>query len=328
MKIVLLYTKRDIARDAYSLEDSKGRDRDDDVFAVNEALKQLGHETILMGVNLQTYSKLRRLKGKIDSVFNLCDDGFFSKACLEPHLPAMLDILGIPYTGSGYFSLALCLNKALTKQVLLANNLPTPKFQVFNSGKEVIDKRLRFPLIVKPAFEDASIGIREMAVVKNKRDLIKRVRDVIKRYKQAALVEEFIDGREVNVGILSKKEILPLAEIKFDLPKGMPNIVSYNAKWCEKSKEYIGTVRQCPAKLNKGLKAKIKRLALDAFRITGCSGHTRVDFRIDKNGEPYVLEVNPNPDISKDAGLAAMAKAAGYSYEQLVQKIVVDSLEK
>jgi len=261
-------------------------------------------------------------------VFNLCDDGFFSDPELEPHVPAMLDILEIPYTGGDYPTLALTLDKATVKEILIYNKLPTPKFQIFSKGDEPLEQ-LSFPLIVKPLHEDASIGIKDESVVHNEDKLRKRIAQVIKEYDQPALVEDFIDGREFNIGIIGNNEILPLSEITFDgLPEGKPKIVNYDAKWKEDSIDFKETKRNCPAKVDEELANKLKDLAVKAGELFNCVDYFRVDFRVDKNANPFILEINQNPDISDDAGLAAMAQANNISYKELLQKIVENARQR
>ena len=323
MRIAVLFTKRDDMAKHYH-QDWEGRDTNDDAQSVMKALKELGHEVSQYYVDLDLFEKLRKDKTNIDLIFNLCDDGFYSNAELEPHLPAMLDILKIPYTGGNYLTLSLTLKKAIVKKILLYHRLPTPKFQLFENNNEEI-KDLNFPLIVKPAQEDASIGIKDESVVYNEQELRKMVENVIKEYKQPALVEEFIDGREFNVGIIGdkEKEILPISEITFDgLPGGKPKIVNYDAKWKEDSVDYKETKRSCPAEIDQELANKLIDLALKASSLFNCRDYFRVDFRLDKTNKPYILEVNQSPDISEDAGLFAMAKVKGYSYKDLIAKVV------
>lgn len=330
MNIALLYTSlRD--EGAGLAVDFEGRDQNDNVIAVDEALKSLGHDTNRIYVNLDMFEKLRKLKDEIDVVFNLCDDGFFNTSSFEPHVPAMLDILKIPYTGSGYKTLAICLNKARTKEILSFHKIPSPRFQVFDSLKVQLDKRLRFPLIVKPVKEDASIGIKKESIVNSEEELLKRVFLVLDVYKQPALVEEFIEGREGNVGIIGTKNptALPISEILFDdIPGHLPNICTYSAKWLEESDYYKNTPPRCPAEIDEKLANKLRKIALKAYTLMGCQDYGRVDFRIDKEGNPYVLEVNPNPDISADAGLARMSRAAGMSYADLIDSILKSAIEK
>lgn len=319
MKIAVLFTKRECMSRSYRL-DWEGREKNDDADSVIRALKEIGHEATIYHVDLGLFERLRKDKKGIDLAFNLCDDGFFSDAELEPHLAAMLDILGIPYTGGNYLTLALTMKKDAAKRILISNSLPTPKFQVFQHPDEEI--MLSYPLIAKPIHEDASIGIDDGSVAYDEEALRKKIAHIIKEYRQPALVEEFIDGREFNVAVIGNDEILPVSEITFDsLPEGKPHIVGYGAKWKEGSIEYKETKRSCPAKINKELELKLSKLALEAGSIFQCRDYFRVDFRVDKKDQPYILEVNQNPDLSEGAGLTAMAKAKGYSYKELVAKI-------
>ncbi len=330
MKVAILYTARDQLSSQYN-QDWEGRENNEDKEAVVKALQELGHKVKEFIVDQETYNLLKIEKDNIDLVFNLCDDGFFSNALLEPHIPAILDILKIPYTGSNYFSLSLCLNKSVAKSIFTQNNIPTPQFQVFETESDKLNPDLRFPLIVKPLREDASIGIKDDSIVQEETALKERVKFVFHEYKQPALVEEFIAGREFNVGLIGNaiKEILPISEIKFvGFPENKPKIVSYAAKWDEESLEFKGTVRQCPAEVDEQLKTKLIVLAQQAADTLFCQDYCRVDFRVDKDNNPYVLEVNPNPDISTDAGLAAMASAQGYQYKELVDKILKSALNK
>jgi D-alanine-D-alanine ligase len=333
MNVALLYTVDSELENEEGLKsvDVEGRISDGHIIEIDKSLKGQGHDTIHIPVNLNMFEKLRELKDEIDVAFNLCDDGFFSKSSMEPHLPAMLDVLDIPYTGSGFKALATCLNKARTKEILSYNEIPTAKFQVFDSMKVRLDEELKFPLFVKPLEEDASIGIKQDSVVNNEEELMRRVFIVLDMYKQPALVEEFIDGREANVGIVGTKDpkSLPVSEILFDnLDNELPNICTYSAKWKEESDYFKNTPPKCPAEMDEKLANKLKEIALKAYKLMGCEDYGRIDFRIDKEGNPYVLEVNPNPDISSDAGLARMARADGMDYAKLIDFIIKSALEK
>lgn len=327
MKIAVVFTKRINMPTHYRL-DWEGRNKNDDAEAAVKALKKLGHEVFEYDVNLGLFEKLRANKDNIELVFNLCDDGFFDNAELEPHLPAMLDILKMPYTGGDYFTLAVTLKKDIAKKILISHGLPTPKFQIFRNGSENIEK-LNFPLIVKPAHEDGSIGVRESSIVYDVDALKKMINHVIRQYKQPALAEEFIDGREFNVAIIGDEEVLPINEIKFDLPEGKPKIISYEAKWKTDSIEYNGTKRSCPADVDKKLAMQLRTLAIKAGYLFGCRDYFRVDFRVDENNNPFILEVNQNPDISEeDGGLYEMAKTKGYSYADMIDKIVRNAVKR
>jgi D-alanine-D-alanine ligase len=223
----------------------------------------------------------------------------------------------------------MCLNKMRTKQILVANGVVTPKYQVFSSASQHLNPELRFPLFVKPVQEDASVGITNESHVNNKLELLKRVEYVTTHYNQPALVEEYIDGREINVAVMGngpKAEPLPVSEILFDLKDG-PNIVNYDAKWVEDSPAYKGTVGICPADLPSNVEAAVKKAALDTYRIMGCHDYARVDFRL-REGIPYVLEVNPNPGINRDSGFPRSCAKAGFEYEEMIERILRFALER
>ncbi|MFH1244945.1 MAG: ATP-grasp domain-containing protein [Candidatus Omnitrophota bacterium] len=297
---------------------------------IKEILENLGHTPYIIDVNLNTFEQLRG--GDFDIVFNLCDDGFRDNSLLEPHVPAMLDILEIPYTGSNFYTLATCLNKARCKEILAFHKIPTPQFQVFYNASDILNANLKFPVIVKPLHEDGSIGLKKESVVENITDLRERVDAVITNYYQPALVEKFISGKEVYVGILGSKEnltVLPISEVVFNSRLSpTTQICCYEAKWLPQSRQYKNTPISCPAKLEKETEEKLIHIAKRAYTLVGCDDYGRIDFRIDYDNRPYVLEVNPNPDISEDAGLAKMAQATGMSYDKLIAEILSIALQR
>ncbi len=323
MRIAILY-RQPCEEDQGFAADSDGRGEIDHIIKIEKILKKLNHEVALVKVNLDTYEYLKNKK--FDLAFNLCDDGFHNNPLLEAHIPAMLDILGVPYTGAGHLSLAICVDKARTKKILSFEEILTPEFYVFKSCPEKLNGACKFPAIVKPLHEDASIGIKQESVVKNAAELKERIAHVISYYKQPALVERFIVGREIYIGILGNKDnlkVLPASEVIFD-DKLAPTaqICSYEAKWVPESKQYNKTPVSCPANINKKLEKQLIDMAKQAFVLLGCQDYGRIDFRIDEDNRPYVLEVNPNPDISEEAGIARMASAAGINYEQLIEQVV------
>ncbi|KUG26319.1 hypothetical protein ASZ90_003839 [hydrocarbon metagenome] len=183
-------------------------------------------------------------------------------------------------------------------------------------------------MIVKLLSEDASIGISENSVVYNDNELNKRMEYLFKNFKQDVIVEEFINGRELNVSILGK-DVLPISEISFKgLSKKLPKIITYEAKWSPDSEYYKHTVPICPAKLSKEVEKKVSEIALESFNAMGCRDYARVDIRLAKNNHPYVIEVNPNPDISPDSGFARSAAAAGIDYFELIKKLIHFALSR
>lgn len=274
---------------------------------IAKALSSLGYNTELFEVDEETVSRLTE-SYPTDLFFNNAF-GIGSLTNSEVDLVRILEKTGIPFSGASSQNIALTTDKISTKAVLAAAGLPIP-------GKE------KFPLIVKPSREDCSLGISQMSVVKNREELKARKEWLEKTYKEEAIVEEFIDGRELNVTVLGG-QVLPISEIIFG--GGFKNkfkIVDFLAKWKEDSEEYRETVGVCPAQLSRQTEAEIARLALKAFEVTGCRDYARIDMRLDKYEQPFILEVNANPGIGPNDGVSRSARAAGYSYPQLLQKIV------
>ena len=263
-------------------------------------------------------------KNKPDVIFNFIEL-YNENPRLEMNVVGLLELLGIPYTGASPIALANCQNKVLTKRMLNATGIKTPQFIVVKKIAKRYNKGLKYPMIVKPAFEDASVGIENESIVENAKQLNERIEYVLKYFMQPALVEEFIEGRELNVAILGDKNpvALPISEIDFTLmPDYLHNIVSYQAKWDPNHEAYHKTIPNCPAFLPKRIEKKAKEIAISAFKTMMCRDYARVDMRLNKNNEFFVLEVNPNPDLTESAGFMRSTEAAGYSYERTLKKLI------
>ena len=287
------------------------------VEAVESAIETWGHDAIRVPVNPDGRWVERVRRARFDLVFNLCE-GIDSVAEFEPMVIAVLELFGIPYTGNSSATAALCLHKNLVNTMLDSAGLPVPRWSLARRGEDVTS--VGFPAICKPAAEDASIGIEQRSVVRSTRALLARVEAMHEMWDEV-LIQRFIDGREVNVGIVGDG-LLPIAEINFgDMPRGMWKIVSYRSKWITGSDEDIGATPSCPADLPRALTRELERIALTAWRAVGGQGYGRADFRVDRTGRPWLLEVNPNPDISPGAGLARMAGVAGMDYAALVRRL-------
>ncbi|HLN61822.1 MAG TPA: D-alanine--D-alanine ligase [Symbiobacteriaceae bacterium] len=305
--------------DAYAELDSEQT-----VLAVAGALAAAGYEVVLIEGNEEAYQKLRTTRP--DIVFNMCEG--VHGASRESHIPAMLEMLGIPYTGSGILALALSLDKAAAKKMFLFHGVPTPAFRVLAPGDPVDWNGLRFPLFVKPAWEGSSKGISPAAKVNTPGELTERVLWVHDLYRQPALVEEFVDGREFTVGLVGNAEpvIFPIIEINYGpVPAEHGNVYSYQFKqeW-DADQFYL-----CPAPIDAALEARLKRTALDAFRALGCVDVGRVDIRLGADGEPYVLEVNPLPGLVPGfSDLCRQADKAGWTYQDLINGILGAALER
>lgn len=299
---------------------------------IKDALTSLGYKTTTFNVD----SKVERLieflqEEKPDLIFNLVEC-IENEAILEMNIAGLYELFKIPYTGAGPLALGTALNKPRVKDILFANGIRTPNFQVFKvSDKIVLKDGMEFPLIVKPSHEDASVGIADASVVYNMNDLRKRVRYIFNEFEQPALVEQYIDGRELNVAVIGNKQpvTLPISEIEFSgLNPGMHKIVSYAAKWLNGTVEYEGTNGVCPAPLEPEMESYLRETALKCYQLIGCRDYARVDFRLSPDGVAYVLEVNPNPDISDDAGFARSARAHGFTFPKIVGKIVESAFER
>jgi D-alanine-D-alanine ligase len=281
---------------------------------VESALVKLGHTVTRVPVSGDAMWVDRLRRGKFGLVFNLCE-GIDGSAELEPPAIGALELLNVPFTGSGSWTLALCLRKPLVNMLLDRAGLPVPRWNVFRRGDEITS--VGFPAICKPAAEDASIGIEQKSVVRSMRALTARVRAMHERWDEI-VVQRFIDGREVAVAILGDR-VLPMSEIDFGgMPRGLWKIVSYQSKWITGSLEDIGAAPMCPAPLEDAQRDELEQLALEAWSTVSGRGYGRVDFRIDRDGKPWILEVNANADISPDAGLPRMANVAGIEYDDLI----------
>jgi D-alanine-D-alanine ligase len=291
--------------------------------AIRAALESLGHDIILLEANSELPGRL--MEKSVDLVFNIADG--LGGRNREAAVPALCELCGIPYTGSDSATLALALDKALTKRILRQQGILTPAFQVMTSGREKLSPGLRFPLIVKPNAEGSSKGIAAKGVVDDEAALRQAVRDLIERYRQPALVEEYIPGREFTVGLLGDRRprVLPPMEIIFKDKANLRPVYDYEIKqeW-EKHVEY-----QCPARLSPAELRAVEKAARETFVSLDCRDVARVDLRMNPKGEVYVLEVNPLPGLTPDySDLVLIAKAAGIEYRTLIAEILAGGLRR
>jgi D-alanine-D-alanine ligase len=292
---------------------------------VSHALTELGHQTVTIGVHDRVFDLLKAIEdAQADLVFNVCET-FADDYRLEVNVAALMEMARIRFTGSGTAGLLLAQDKILTKQLLEYHEVITPNFLTFDGEAFEAFGRLTFPLIVKPARTDASIGIGQHSVVKDWDELTRRVRDIRKALDDEALAEEFIDGREVYVGVIgtpTRPEILPIVELDWGawdaaIPRVSDREVKFGAT--NETSPHLVIARD----IGPDLQARIERSALLAFRALKLRDYARVDFRIsEKTGEPFVLEVNPNPYLEKESELAMGAMERGLSYTQLIGRIV------
>jgi len=255
----------------------------------------------------------------------------YDKTDMEMNIPALLDLMQIPYTGSPPLTLGLCQNKGRVKDILLSWSIQTPRYQIYHRPLAQ-RKEIAYPLIVKPLHEDGSLGITRDSVVLDDQALRRQIRYILDTYRQPALVEEFIDGRELNVGLIEfngKVEALPVSEIDYSsLPEDLPRICGYEAKWVPESLEYQRSKPVCPAHVESGLRKKLESTAIRVYQLFECRDYARVDMRVDREGNVHVIEVNPNPDISPQSGMARAIKAKGLTYADFVKGLVEKALER
>ncbi len=300
------------------------------VEAVQAALLARGHRVRKLGVGGSVEEFLARLPeiGAADVVFNLFE-GLGGVGRGESEIAGLLELLGYPLTGSGAECLALVRHKARTKWLLAGAGVATPKFCLVPADAAVDEQAVTAllsegPVIVKPAHEDASLGIEDGSVCTDRAALVRQIETIRARYG-AVLVEQFIVGREFNAAVLAIGEprLLPLAEIEFSGPgpRGW-QIVTYEAKWAVDSAADRATPPRCPANVEPALARRLSEVALAAFRLTACRDYARVDVRMDDAGRVYVLEVNGNPDIGPTAGFARALRVAEISYEDFVDDMV------
>jgi D-alanine-D-alanine ligase len=287
-----------------------------------KALDALGHNPVPVAAVRPIEDTVAQIRAHApDVIFNLCE-GFYGDSEEEGNVAGLLGLLGIPFTGATAATLHLCLQKVRVKEILRAHRIPTPRWFVAETPFFRWRRQVKLPAFVKPQQEDASVGIENESVVHTVRDMRARVEHLFKKYGKPVLVEEYVEGREINVAMVGGR-VLEVSEISFErLPEGLPHIVTYRGKWDESSPEYRGTVPVCPAKISAGLREEAERIAGETWKLLGGRDYARVDMRVAPGNKVFVLEFNPNPDFSRDAGLANCARAAGWSYERLVGEVV------
>jgi D-alanine-D-alanine ligase len=289
------------------------------VEAVDGSLRWLGHTTRRIAIPARGTSWLACIEQLgADVVFNLCEGSGADEAAVA----GALALAGLRFTGGRAETLSLARRKDRTNALLAAAGIPVPDWTVLNATDPLPDWTL-YPAIVKPAAEDASVGITQSSVARSSTELAAAV--AANRERSPLLVQSLVTGREFNVGLLGE-EVLPVAEIEFDLPAGWWPIVSYDAKWAMGSAEDRGTRPRCPAEIDAPLERHIVDTARRAWHTLGGCGYGRVDLRLDAAGRPQVLEVNPNPDLAPGAGLARMGRAAGLEYPSLVERVLEQTL--
>lgn len=299
--------------------------------ALKDAL-ELFHDVTMIEANENAFENFKSTRP--DIVFNVaeCKNG----TSREAQIPAMLDMLQIPYTGSDPLTLTTCLDKARTKEILSYHNIPTAKFLLVESIADLAFFNLDFPVMIKPVAEGSSKGIFNSSLVKNIDELTEQLETNLETYRQPFLVEEFLPGREFTVAILgnnSDTEILPIVEINLhELPKELAKIYSYEAKWIADTRENPLNIFSCPADVDKILYAKIEDTALKTYKALRCKDWSRIDIRLDSDGEPNIIEVNPLPGILPDpkdnSCFPKAARVHGLSYEEMINKVLLTAAKR
>ena len=328
-RVIVLYNEPTL------LPDHPDADSEHDILytadTIARILQQAGIVVERLGITDNPSALIAGVKASApDAIFNLYE-GLAQWGNTEAYVSGLLELLRVPFTGSPTQPLLMCRSKPLTKQLLAGAGLPTAPFFVVEEGK-VPKCPMKWPVIVKPGREDASVGIDQASVVTNQKQLEARVEYIRNTYGPSVLVERFIRGREFNVALFTRHgelTTLPFSEILFVPPDDAPNmwpIVSFDAKWRPGTRDFTATPAKNPAEVTPELHHAVSTLAKKAFELVGCRDYARVDFRLDDEGEPFILEVNPNPCISPLAGLAAGLESAKIPYPEFIVGLVKAAL--
>ncbi len=302
-------------------------DSDETISAVQRALAER-HEVVLIESDEFAFHHLQ--ESRPDLVFNIAER--ISGPNRESQIPTLCEYLNIPFTGSDPLTLGICLDKSRAKEILSYYQIPNPQFWIFDREDSVPDG-LPLPLMVKPLYEGSSKGIKDNSLVRTAAELRERVGEVIRCYRQPVIVERFLPGREFTVGFIGNNpglEILPVVEIDHtQLPQGAAPIYSYEAKWIWDTTDKPLAIFKCPADITAELQARIETLICKVVKVLRLKDWGRIDLRLDEKGEPQIIEVNPLPGILPDPDdnscLPKAARAAGYSYNQLIQRVVEEA---
>jgi D-alanine-D-alanine ligase len=292
---------------------------------IHEALREAGHSPFYVSIDGTRESLAELAKTECDLIFNLTAS-WAGDDTKDIHLAAYLDLCGFKYTGAGPFGLHLSQNKSLAKKIFAFHGIRTPFFATVYRGRlDWAHDDLSFPVIVKPAREDGSIGIEFNAVCESIKELMERIHDIHEKFDSPALIEEYIDGREMYVTVMGNENpaALPVVELDMSrLPEGMPKIAGTEVKWRTGSEAYRKTKSVIPTDLDEKIVKKLQETALAAYQAVELRDYGRIDMRLDKNDKMYVLEVNPNPWLHSKAEVALAAKESGRSYPALIEEIV------
>jgi D-alanine-D-alanine ligase len=305
----------------------KRRKKKTDVEAVTDSLRALGHEATTFPIDGRPQTLARLARSDADLFFNLVES-YNGDDTMEMHFAAYLDLIGKRYTGAGPQGSYLAMDKSIAKTIVRYHGLYTPYSAVMDNGRVDHAQDVHFPVIVKPAAEDASKGIDSGAVVSSIKDLIERISYIQTEFDSPALIEEYIEGREIYAAVLGNDppEALPLVELDLSkLPEGTPKIASRDVKFVESTEAYKKT-KSAPAQdLDEEVVVEIQRVAIVVFRALNLRDYARIDLRLGGDGTPYVIDVNPNCDLSDGAGVCRAASFGGLSYPDLIERVVASA---
>ncbi|MBF0510908.1 MAG: ATP-grasp domain-containing protein [Candidatus Omnitrophica bacterium] len=299
---------------------------------VKEALLALGHEVSLLGVYNDITPLFEEVQvNKPDIIFNMMEM-FNDQTQLEKNMAALLEIMGVPYTGSSAGNIFVCNNKALSKKIFNFHHIKVSKFHTYYRGKRKrVLVKLRFPMVIKPLCEEASRGISQASIVDNPQAFMDRIKFIHESMQMDAIAEEYIEGRELYVSVLGDKQmtVLPFREMLFGkMPEGEPRIATYKAKWDEAYRRKWGIKSVEAANLTDDLMVNINDVCQRAYQALDLESYVRFDIRLTPEGEVYIIEANANPCIAKMDEVALSALKAGISYEELIQKILDSGLSR
>ena len=298
-------------------------DAEETIDAIREALESEGHEVIKLGGGTHLIDRLK--EASVDIVFNIAEG--LEGRNREAHIPALLEFLNIPYTGSDPLTLSLTLDKAMAKRVIMSQNIPTPPFRKIERMEELDGLDLRYPLFVKLCYEGSSKGVRLDSKILDRQSLEEKTRGLLKTYHSPLLVEEFVNGPEFTVGIVGNEDPFVLGVMQIEIKGKPPDESIYSL---EIKREWEEKVRyHCPPSIDQNLLKKIEKVALRAYRALECRDVSRVDIRVGADRTPYFLEINPLPGLSPVYGdLVIMARSMGWDYARLVKTIFHQALKR
>jgi len=294
---------------------------------VLNALKANGYEVSILGLHKDISPLMEEVREcPPDVIFNMVEV-FDGKSYLEKNIAALLEMIGIPYTGASSGTLFICNNKALSKKIFRFHRIKIPYFYAFYREYKVWrPKKLKLPAIIKPLCEEASRGISQASIVDSEEAFTERIKFIQQNMKMDAIAEEYIDGRELYVSVIGNKRltVLPSREMKFgEFSEDEPRIATYKAKWDDKYRDKWGIKSVFPGKLPNGTEEKISETCKRAYRALNMDSYTRFDIRLTSSGDVYIIEPNANPCIAKIDEVAQSAEKIGISYNQLIKKIVM-----